>query len=122
MKSNREMLEDQLESYEKSLGGLSSYITELKTMTATHGTDVQVFEDDLMEAEHNVTFYEDEIVRIKKLIGGSASGPTQPGLGTILPQTSKEGISALIFSTIGFIAGALLGPRLHSRKGSEDSH
>ena len=86
MKASREMLEDVLENYQESLRGLNSYVKELKTMTAKHGTDRQHFEDDLREAQHNMSFYEAEIVRIKKEIGGSARpGPTQPRVGPPKP-------------------------------------
>jgi len=118
MKASREMLEDQLENYQESLRGLSSYVKELKTMTAKHGTDPPQFEDDLREAQHNVGFYEAEIVRIKKEVGGPARpGPTQPGVHPYRP-----GITSLIFSSIGFIAGTLFGSTLKSRKDNESSH
>jgi hypothetical protein len=128
MNASHEMLEDQLQNYQESLGGLKSYVNELKTMTAKHGTDRQHFEGDLTEAEHNIGFYEGEITRLKELLGGSTPGASQSCVGTILPQTRKQGISSLIFSSIGFIAGAILGSRLQPRKGSEsrksseDSH
>lgn len=117
MKASREMLEDELENYQENLGGLNSYVKELKNMTAKHGTDPQHFEEDLGEAQHNISFYEAEIVRIKKLIGGpKRPGPTQPKVGP-----TKPGITSLIFSSIGFVAGTLFGSTLRSRKNNEDS-
>jgi hypothetical protein len=110
------LLEENLEDYQQSLAGLKSFVKELKTMTTKHGTDPQHFEEDLREAEH--TFYEAEIVRVKKEIGGPARpGPTQPGVGP-----SRPGITSLIFSSIGFIAGTLFGSTLKSRKDNESSH
>ena len=117
MKASHEMLEDQLENYQESLGELGSYVKELKTMTARYGTDKQHFEDDLREAQHNISFYEAEIARLKKEIGEpKRPGPTQPRVGP-----TKPGITSLIFSSIGFIAGTLFGSTLRSRKGNEDS-
>ena len=118
MKASREMLEGELENYQESLDGLNSFVKELKTMTAKHGTDPQHFEEDLREAQHNISFYEGEIVRIKKEIGGPGKpGPTQPRVGP-----AKPGLTSLIFSSIGFIAGTLFGSRLKSRKDNEGSH
>ena len=65
MKPDRELLEDQLKNYEEQLRGLNSYVTELKDKTAEHGTEKEHYESDLMEAEHNIEFYEGEIARIK---------------------------------------------------------
>jgi hypothetical protein len=118
MKSDREILEEQLENYEERLKSASSYVRELKSVTAKLGTPSEQFEDDLIEAEHNIGFYEGEIAEIKKELGGSATpAPTQPGVGTILSQIPKPGISALFFSAIGLIAGVILGSRLNSRRG-----
>jgi len=54
MKATREMLEDRLVSCQEELKGFSSYVKELKAMTAKHGTDQTQVEDDLREAEHNI--------------------------------------------------------------------
>lgn len=122
MKPNKALLEDQLENCEGELKGLSSYVQELKTTTAKLGTDPAQFEDDLVEAEQNIGFYQGEIAQIKEEIGEPAKpSPTEPGPGTILPQTAKQGIGSIVFSSISFILGALLGSRLKSRKGDKDS-
>lgn len=68
MKANQEMLEEQLKNYEGQLKGLNSYIKEINDKTAEHGTAREHFEGDLIEAEHNVKYYEDAITRIKGLI------------------------------------------------------
>jgi chromosome segregation ATPase len=120
MHASRKILEDHLQRYEMQLRSLNSYIKELSDRTAELGTDRAQFEDDLFEAENNVKYYEAEIARIKTEIGEPAkAGRTQTGAeGTILPQTVKQGIGSFIFSAIGFVAGALLGSRLKSRRGS----
>lgn len=121
MKPNREILEQQLEEHAEKLRGFKSYIKELKDMTAKHGTEKEHFNEDLMEAEHNVTYYEADMARIKHEIGKLPEGePTQTGGGTILPQTAKQGIGAFILTSIGFVAGVILGTRLNSRRSSED--
>lgn len=76
MDTNREMLDDQLESYEAQLRSLNSYIKELNNKTAKHGTEKALFEQDLMEAEHNVKYYEGEIARIRELIEKEPDGAT----------------------------------------------
>ncbi len=105
MKANMEILEDELESYEKELKGLSSYLQELKTTTANFGTDAAQYEVDKIEAEHNIKYYQAQIEDIKRQTGESAD--TKP----------KQGISSVLFSALGFVAGALFGSRLKSRKG-----
>ena len=121
MKPNREMLEQQLERHAEKLRGLNTYLEELNDMTAKHGTERERFEEDLMEAQHNVKYYEAEIARIKQEIGKLPEAEsTQTGADTILPHTAKQGIGAFILSSIGFVAGAILGSRLKSRKRSTD--
>ncbi len=122
MKPNKALLEDRLENCEEELKGLSSYVQELKTTTAKLGTDPAQFEDDLMEAQQNIGFYQGEVAEIKAEIGEPAKpSPTKPGAGNTLPQTAKQGIGSIVFSSISFIVGALLGSRLKSRKQSKDS-
>jgi hypothetical protein len=122
MKPNKDMLEDRLEGYEEELKGLNSYLQELKTTTTNLGTDHEQFEDDLMEAEQNIGYYQGEIAGIKAELGEPAKpAPGKPGPGIILPQTARQGIGSVVFSSISFIVGALLGSRLKSRKDSKDS-
>ncbi|HWS99910.1 MAG TPA: hypothetical protein VN256_06655 [Pyrinomonadaceae bacterium] len=108
MKVIRDVLEDHLQEYKQQVIGLKSYIRELKEQTAKHGTEESHYEADLIEAEHNVQYYEDEIARIKKDLGGGAGGGYYPQAGTILPRTARECVGSLVFSAIGFAAGALL--------------
>lgn len=68
MTDNREKLEAQLEQYETQLRRLHAYVKELNDRTAEHNTEREHFEADLVEAEHNVKYYEGEITRIKELI------------------------------------------------------
>ncbi|MGI9067260.1 MAG: hypothetical protein ACR2HX_12775 [Pyrinomonadaceae bacterium] len=122
MKTNRAILEEQLESCEDKLKGFGSYVEELKTVTAKHGTPKDQYESDLIEAAHNIGFYESEIARIKKEMGTvpSGGGKVGTGPGTLLPQTMNQGIGAAILSSISFVVGALLGSRLKSKKSSND--
>lgn len=122
MKPNKTMLEDCLQEYEEELKGLNSYVKELKTTTGKLGTDHQQFEDDLMEAEQNIGYYQGEIAGIKDQIGEPAQpGPIKTGPGGPVPQTAKQGIGSIVFSSITFVVGALLGSKLRSRKNSKDS-
>jgi hypothetical protein len=123
MKASNEILADELEDYESKLGGLNSYVNELKTMCSKCGTDKAQFEDDLMEAEQNLGFYKAQIADVKKsLAGAGAPKPTKGGPGAILPQTAKQGLGSVIFSSISFVAGALLGSKMKSRKPGKGSH
>ena len=104
MKTPLSILEEQLEDYTTQSSRLTAYIAELKQTTEKHDTDRAHFEDDLMEAEHNLTFYTAEIARLKKEISNS----TEPRVGKI----GRPGILSLVLSPISFIAGALLGSKL----------
>lgn len=122
MKANKEILADELEEYEEKLKGFSSFLQELKTTTTKLGTAPEQFVEEQHEAEHNIKFYEAEIARLKAEVGGPSqpahppAGPAKPVLGGVLPQNSRQGIGSVIFSSIGFVFGALLGSRLKSRK------
>ena len=121
MKASREMLEQQLEKHEEKLRGFRSYIEELNDMTAKFGTPREQFEEDSMEARQNIKYYEGEIARVKQEIEElPEAGRPQTGADAILPQTVKQGIGSLILSSISFVAGALIGSRLKSRRSSED--
>jgi hypothetical protein len=121
MKPDRGMLERQLETNEQKLKGLKSFIKELDAMTAKHGTDKEHFGEDLTEAEHNIKYYESEVARIKQEIGKlPKKSPTQTGTDSILPQTPKQGVGSLIFSSIGFVVGAIFGSKVKSRGQNKD--
>jgi hypothetical protein len=121
MKPDRATLERQLHANEQKLSGLRSYIKELNLTTSKHGTDEEHFREDLLEAEHNITFFEGEIARVKHELGRLPKpGSPQTGGDSILPKTPKQGISSLIFSSIGFIAGAIFGSKLKARGQNKD--
>ena len=121
MKVNRNMLELQIEEKQNKLRELNSYIKELSNVCAKHGTEKDQFEVDLMEAKHNVEFYEEEIARIKQELAElPESEPPQSGAPPMLPTTVKQGVGSLLFSAIGFVAGVLLGSRLQSRGRERD--
>ena len=121
MKVNREMLEDQAERYEAQLRSLRSFIKELNDRVAEYGTDRAQFEEDLLEAEHNIKFYEGEIARVKQEMGESDKAPrASDPADSILPRTAKQGIGSLILSLISFAAGTLLGSRMKTRQASKE--
>ena len=78
--------EEKLKHYERELSGLKSYVKELKDKTAEYGTEREQFEQDLMEAECNITYYEGEIALIGELIEKEPEGPTY----SIFQDASKE--------------------------------
>lgn len=119
MKANREMLEDQLERHESQLKSRNSFLKELKHMTDRHDTEEEHFSEDLMEAEHDLKYHEDEIARIKKEIKNLPYGQGQKD--SILPRTAKQGIGSAILSSISFVAGAILGSRLMSKKARKET-
>lgn len=127
MNVNRDILEDQLQDYEAQLKSLNSYIKELKHQTDKHGTDEDHYETNLMEAEHNVKYYEEEIARLKNEIGhkgkggGGGGGGGRGGGGVVLPPKVKQGLIPVILSSVSFVAGALLGSKLKSRRGDKDA-
>ena len=122
MNTNRDMLENQLEKYEAQLKSLNSYIKELNDMTAKNSTGREQFETDLLEAENNADYYEGEIAQVKKELRALDKAPaTGHGAGMVLPHTVKQGVGSLLFSSIGFVAGALFGSKLKSRRSGQDS-
>lgn len=116
MKVNRELLEGQLADFEQRARGLHSQLELLKETTTKHGTDKEQFESDLIELENDAQFYDGEIARVKKELAEAPAYPPGTGYGGILPQTPKQGVGSLIFSSISFVVGALLGSKLKSRK------
>lgn len=104
---------------------LNSYIKELKRQTDKHGADLEHYETDLLEAEHNVKYYEDEITRLKDEIGhkgkGGGGGGGRGGGGVVLPPKVKQGLVPVLLSSISFVAGALVGSKLRARRGDKDS-
>jgi hypothetical protein len=122
MNASRETLEDQLQNYDAQLGGLRSFIKELKNKTDEHGTDPSLFEEDLFEAQHNVAYYEDAIARIKETLGGQdkAASPRSVVVASP-PQTLKKGLGSLIITLISFVAGALVGLGVKSLRGRKDA-
>lgn len=122
MRNNRELLETELGEYESQLKGLKSFVKELKAKTAEHGTDSEHFELDLHEAEHNIEYYEDAIARLKEEIGKPAKAERQQtGADTILPRTTKQCLGSLVFSSISFVAGAIIASKLMSRTSAQAS-
>ena len=122
MKTSGATPEDRLEKYEAQLESFNSYLEELKAMTAKHGTERAQFEDDLIEVENNIKYYEDAIAGLKHAAEKPAIAAAAPrtGTDTMLPRTAKQGIGSLILSSISFVAGAFLGSKLKSRKAGKD--
>ncbi len=76
MTASREVLEEKLKNYERELRGLNSYVKELNDKCAEHGTQKEHYEVDLMEAEHNIKYYEGELAQIRELIEKEPDGVT----------------------------------------------
>jgi septal ring factor EnvC (AmiA/AmiB activator) len=122
MKPSRELLRAQLERYETELKGFKSYLKELNDMTARHSTDRAHFEEDLIEAENNVKYYEGEVAEIKKEIGDYDKSSSRQGApDSVLPRTVKQGIGSFVLSSVSFVAGALLGSKMKARQTSRDA-
>ena len=117
MHTNREILGEQLGTCEEKLKGLTSYVKELKTMTAKHNTPKEQYDADLNRATNDIEFYEGEIARIKQETGTVAKEATMAD--SLLPKTRNQGIGAAILSSISFLAGAILGSQLKSGKSSK---
>jgi uncharacterized protein YegP (UPF0339 family) len=76
MSDERAKLQERLGKYEAQLKSLNSYVKELTDKASEHSTEREQFAEDLMEAEHNIKFYESEAARLRELIEnetGSAS-------------------------------------------------
>lgn len=117
MEDSREIMEEQLETTEQKLRETTSFLKELKARTAEYGTDEEHYGHDMVEAEHNVKYYESEVARIKKALGSSSQGTGgQAGASALLPQTMKQGIGSFIIASLSFVGGALLGANLKSRR------
>jgi hypothetical protein len=106
MKVNRQLLEKQLAEDQEESKSRRSYLRELKEMTAKLGTNKEEYETDQIEAENDAKYYDGEIARLKKEL---AQAPPIGG-------TPRQGIGAVVFSSISFVVGALLGSRFKSRK------
>ena len=124
MNESRETLEDRLQNYEAQLGGLKSFVKELNHHADKHETPREHLEEDLLEAEHNIKFYEEGIEHVKAQLAklGDAPQPGRPGaggggIGPVLK--SKKGIGAIV---VGLAAAALVALGLKkSRRGGGKS-
>jgi septal ring factor EnvC (AmiA/AmiB activator) len=123
MKTSPDVLQDQLERYEAELKSIKSYLRELHDMTGKHGTEKEQFGMDLLEAENNAQYYEARIAHVKNELKAANQMPrTQTAAAdTILPQTIKQGVGSLLFSSMGFLAGVFLGSRLVARRSDKDT-
>ncbi len=106
------ILKDELAEHEAELQSLKSYVRALREMTSKHGTDEEHFMSDLQEAENNVRFYEAEVERLRKELRASRGERAQDFVEALWPRTMTQGVTILLFSSISFLAGALLAARL----------
>ena len=128
MNQTRDFLEDQAQRWETQLASLRSFVKTLKETAARHDTDEAVLEEDLTEAEHNISYYEGELERIRAELrgrGGRGGGyvwPRPPASDSIIPRTPRQGAGALILASLGMLAGMLIGSQLASRRrgGADD--
>jgi hypothetical protein len=117
MKANRLLLQERLEGYESQLQGLHSYVTELKAMTAKHATDKEMFATDLIEAQHNIRYYQNGIALLKtELSNAHRDAPTQADLDNGPATGGPPRLIAVVISSLSFLVGAVVGSRLKSRK------
>ena len=107
MNATREMLEVSLQDYQRQLGSLNSYLGALKERVEQHGTSPELFEEDLLEAEHNVEYYEAEVARLTKELGRTENAAEQAQ--GLLARVPKPDGNALILASITFAAGILVG-------------
>lgn len=111
MSVNRDLLEDRLQEYEEQLRGINAYLKELKAVTDKHDTDEAQFAEDVLEAEHNIKFFQSEIAAIKAELGGWG------GTHALLCRLKQPGVMTIGIGVISFVAGALLGSTLKSGGG-----
>ncbi|HEX8144144.1 MAG TPA: hypothetical protein VF553_16200 [Pyrinomonadaceae bacterium] len=122
MNNQREILEDQLESYEAQLRAVESFIRELNDTTAKVGADRSQFADDLFEAEHNLKYYQDASERVRKELADlDKKKETRKEDEPVSNQALRECIGALLVSSVSFAAGMLVGSKLRSKSGSEET-
>jgi len=119
MTLTRDELESQAAEYQTRLSGLRSYMQELRETASRHGTDESLLQEDLHEAEHNISYYESEIARLRGEIGGAPSGGggAGEGGGQLLQLLGRQGVGALALVSFGFAAGVVVGRLLNTRKG-----
>ena len=91
-------------------------MTELREAASRHGTDEGLLEADLHEAEHNISFYEAELARVRKELDAAPGGGGSTG-GALLPLTGKQSVGAIALVSLGYAAGVLVGKLLNARKG-----
>lgn len=87
MKADHGTLEDRLNYYEGELKSLRSYVKELNDRAAEHGTEKEHYATDLIEAEHNIKYYEGEIALIKEVI---EKGPEGGAAFIVYQDASRE--------------------------------
>ena len=120
MNQTREFLEDQAQRYETQLASLKSFLRTLRETAAKHGTDEAALEGDLEEAEHNISFFEGELARVRAELRGRPGGyvpPRPPAYDSVIPRTPRQGVGALVLASLGMLAGVLIGQQLASRRG-----
>ena len=112
MKTQREILEGEKVRFEGKLQDLRAYIKELTDRTAEHDSEDEHFEEDLMKAEHDAEYYENEIESLEKMI--------RPAPTAKLKLIAKQGRVSIIVSSIAFLVGAYLGSRLIPRNSQRE--
>lgn len=123
MNTDPGLLQEQLDEYQTQLKGLKSYLRELNEVVSKNGTEKDQYETDVLEAENNVQYYEAEIEHIEQELKGAARPQSVRAAAVgMLPQTATQGAGTLLFSSLTFLAGLLIGSRLLSgRRGKESN-
>jgi uncharacterized protein len=76
MKIQRELLEKQRAEHLENAQRTKSYLRELTDMSAKCGTDESCFHDELMKAQNDSQYYEEEAERISELLEEKSSHAT----------------------------------------------
>ena len=72
MTEHREILKSQRAKYEGLVRSLKSYVNALTETTAKHGTDEELYWEDMMKAQRDIEYYEGEATRHAEALGDAA--------------------------------------------------
>ena len=114
MNARSSLAERELAEFEEKLQNLRSYISSLKERAKHHGTDEEHFDDDLMKAENDASYYESEIENLRRSAGITAPPPPKPPLMAGLPvKTDRD---SLIQTGLAAVIGLCLGLLFRQRR------
>lgn len=111
MRDQRTLLEDERSEMREKLRNLKAYAAALRQRAGEHGLGEEQYSRDLMKAENDARYYEDEIGRLTDALGGlpGATGGGGGGLGGGLAHLREAGSVSLAAACVAFAAGVVLG-------------